>query len=483
MHFMDGEISGGGLPEETKKKVLEKLYLTLGPEKVSDREVDKIAYSKDYWPIALRWVLEKKTPALPDFIVWPESTQEVSEIVKIANEEKIPIVPFGEGSGVLGGAVPVNGGIVVDVKKMDKILEINDKNLTVTAQTGINLMNLERLLNKEGYILGHSPQSMYCSALGGNLSTRAAGHFSTKYGKIDDMVISLEAVLPTGEIIRSKNVPQSSTGPRVSRLLLGAEGTLGIITEVTLKIWPYPDKRILRSYAFENMEKGLEAVRNILRKGVFPAVVRLYDENETKRHFYATSQAKDRCMLILVMEGYGELADLERKVSEKLCEEHGGITCGEDPVNHWFETRFNVKETSEYAPRDIVFDTIEVTATWENSLSLYNSMISAMGKVDGTILATGHASHFYPQGVCFYFTFGGAAVKGKTPEQYYRSMWSAAMRTCLDSGGSISHHHGIGLMRAEWLKEELGEGGFEALKKIKHALDPENIMNPGKMGL
>ncbi len=465
---------------EKKKEIFVKLGNKIGLENVSDKELDKMAYSKDYWPITVRWVLEGKTPIFPDFIVWPQNTKEISDVIKIANSNKIPIVPFGEGSGVVGGAIPVNGGIVVDMKRMTNIA-INDENLTVTAQTGINLTDLERELNRKGYTMGHHPQSMYCSALGGNLSTRAAGHFSTKYGKMDDMVISLEAVLPTGEIIRSKNVPKSSTGPSIERLLLGAEGILGIITEATLKIWPYPEERALSSYAFENLKDGLESIRKILRRGVYPAVVRLYDKEETSRHFYQTPDAKKKCMLILAMEGDKDLVALEKKVSDSVCKDKG-MDCGEGPVNHWFETRFNVKEASDYAPRDIVFDTIEVSVTWDKSLNLYNSMIAAMKKVNGVLLSTGHASHFYPQGVCFYFTFGGAPVKGATPEEFHKEVWGAAMRACIDSGGSISHHHGIGLMRADWLKEELG-GGFEALKKIKKSLDPENIMNPGKMGL
>ena len=461
---------------------MEELCNKVGRENVSDKEIDKIAYSRDYWPITLRWMLERKSPKLPDYIVWPGDSKELSEVVKIANLKKIPITPFGEGSGVLGGAIPIKGGIVIDLKRMGKILDINDKNLTVTVQPGINVMDLERKLNEKGYTLGHHPQSMYCSALGGNLSTRAAGHFSTKYGKIEDMVISLEAVLPTGEVIKSKNVPKSSTGPSIERLLLGAEGTLGVITETTLKIWPYPEERALKSYVFADLENGLESIRKILRRWIFPAVVRLYDAEETKRHFYATSEAKGKCMLILVMEGDKDLVALEKRITEKICEENSGIDCGVDPVNHWFETRFNVKETSEYAPRDIVFDTIEVSVTWDKSITLYNSVISAMKEVNGVLLATGHASHFYPQGVCFYFTFGGAPIKKTKPKDFHKEVWDAAMRACIDAGGSISHHHGIGLMRANWLKEELGPG-FETLKKVKKSLDPENIMNPGKMGM
>ena len=470
------------LSEKKKKEILKKLCGILGPENVSDKEIDKISYSKDYWPIALRWMLEGKIPALPDYIVWPENTKHISDVIKLANEEEIPIIPFGEGSGVMGGAIPIKGGIVVDMKKMNKTLEINKKNLTITVQAGINGMNLERTLNKEGYTLGHNPQSLYCSTLGGWLACRAAGQFSTKYGKIDDMVISLEAVLPRGEIIRSKNVPKSSTGPRTDKLLLGSEGTLGIITESTLKIWPYPEKRTLQSYAFEDLKDGLESIRKILRKGIFPAVIRLYDKIETARHFYQTKKAKGKYMLILVMEGDKELVDLEERVSRAVCEEHGGIKCGEEPVLHWFDTRFNVKEASEFAPRDVIFDTIEVSVNWDKSVELYNSMISSMKNIEGVILASAHASHFYPQGVCFYFTFGGTPVKNIAPNDLYKSVWNTAMRSCIDAGGSISHHHGIGIMRASWIEKELGQS-FDVLKRIKKTLDPKNIMNPGKMGL
>jgi len=471
------------ISQQKKRELFEKLCDVLPSKNVSDEEIDKIAYSKDYCLITLRWILEGVTPATPDFIVWPENTEQVSGVVKLANIEEIPVIPFGEGSGVVGGAIPTRGGIIIDIKKMDKILEINDKNLEVRVQPGINLMNLERMLNKEGYTMGHSPQSIYCSALGGNISTRAAGQFSTKYGKIDDMVISLECVLPTGEIIRSKNVPKSSTGPSIERLFIGAEGTLGIITEATMKIWPYPEKKTLMSYAFENLEDGLEVIRKIMRKMIFPAVIRLYDEIETSRHFYQTPEAKKRCMLILVMEGDEDLVDLEENVSKKICEDYRGIACREEPVNHWFETRFNVKEASDFAPLDIIFDTIEVSVNWDKSLNLCNSMLSAMKAVNGVLFASVHASHFYPQGVCFYFTFGGAAPGGVKPEEFYMSVWNAAMKSCIDAGGSISHHHGIGIIRSQWLKEELGKEGFDALKRIKGSIDPKNIMNPGKMGM
>jgi len=459
------------------EKILKKL-LSVVPGGISIKESDRIVYARDYWPITLRWMLDGKIPALPDCIIWPENAQQIVEIVKIACEEKIPIIPYGGGSGVVGSAIPIKGGIVVDMKKMDKVLEIDDSSLMARVQTGINGMNLERHLNRKGYTLGHIPQSLYCSCLGGWLACKAAGQFSTKYGKIEDIVIAMEAVLADGTLIKSKAVPRSSTGPEVEKLLLGSEGTLGIITEATLKIWPYPEERAMLSFAFDDIARALEAVRKIMRKNVYPAVVRIYDENETLRHFYDVKEAKNKCMLILLMEGDKELVDLEEKVASKICK--NGIPCGEEPVIHWLKTRFNVKESSEFIPKGFIFDTVEVSIAWKNALSLYKAVISAMRGVEGMVIASGHASHFYPQGVCFYFTFGGIPPKGKEAYEFYENAWDAIMEACLKSNGSISHHHGIGIIRAKWLKEEMKER-IKMLKKIKRAIDPCNIMNPGKM--
>jgi len=465
-----------------EKRIFKELSRLLGPENVSNREVDRISYSRDYWLLASTWMIKGKVPALPDFIVWPESTEQVSELVKLANKERIPIIPFGEGSGVVGGTVPVQGGIIVDMKKMNKIVKIDATNLLVTVQPGINGMTFERALNDAGFTCGHIPQSLYCSTLGGWLASRAAGQFSTKYGKIEDIVVAIEAVLPQGEIIRSKIVPRTSTGPMIERLLLGSEGTLGVITEATLKIWPYPEKRALRSYAFDDLKPALEAVRRILSRNVYPAVVRLYDELETERHFLEVEKARGKCLLVLLMEGAKELVELEEKVSHGMCLEEGGIECGEEPVQHWLKTRFDVTHSSIYLPQGFVGDTIEVAVTWDKALNLYDSMIKAMRETDGVYLASAHASHFYPQGVCFYFIFGGIPTEGVKPEELFMAVWDNAMRACLDAGGTISHHHGVGLVRAKWLKEELGEA-FNVLKRIKKTLDPNNIMNPGKMGL
>ena len=461
---------GAGIDEEA----IEQLRSVI-PGGVSTREADRVVYGKDYWPISLRWLLDGQLPALPDAVVWPETAEQIAQVMRLANEHGFPVIPYGEGSGVVGGAVPVQGGVMLDMRRMHDIVSIDDSGLTVTVQTGINGMTLERELNRAGYTLGHIPQSLYCSSLGGWLACRAAGQFSTKYGKIEDMLVALEAVLPDGTIIRSRAVPRSSTGPQVERLMLGSEGTLGVVTEATLKIWPYPERRALHAFTFTNIADALEATRLIMRKNVYPAVMRIYDEHETLRHF----DVKHRCMLILIMEGDPDLVALEEKLSIHICTEHDGHDEGAAPAERWLETRFNVKESSEFTPRGFIFDTVEISVGWSQALQTYHAVIEALQTITGVVVASGHASHFYPQGVCFYFTFGGLPRK-QTPYEFYRTVWDTIMATCLEHDGSISHHHGIGLIRQPWLQEELN-GRLDMLHRIKEALDPNHVMNPGKM--
>lgn len=460
--------------------LVSKLRNIVGEKFVSTEEADLVAYSKDAQLITSLWVMEGKLPGKPHVIVWPENENQICEILKIANEDKIPIIPYGEGSGVVGAAIPVYGGIMVDLKRMKKIIEVNDKNLTVTVQTGANGKWLERELEQQGYLLGHVPQSFHTSTVGGWIAHRAAGQFSTKYGKIEDIVLSMRVVMANGEIINTKLYPRSSDGPQIERLFLSSEGTLGIVTQATMKMWPLPEKRSLVSFVFDKIEDSLDAVRLILREQTYPAVVRIYDKIETGRHFYNVSQAKNKIMVIFVCEGTSDLVDHEVIVIKKICKKYDGVACGEDPVKHWFETRFVVNEPSKFDPKNVVIDTIEVSCMWDQAINLYNYVMEEMKKVPGNLMITGHASHFYPSGICFYFSFAGTPVDGSTHYEFYRASWDAAMIGTLKAGGSISHHHGIGLIRAKWMTKEHGPM-LDLMKNIKKVLDPNNILNPGKL--
>ena len=483
MDFKDFDLIYKENRSEIKNKANIKLKLIeiIGEKNVSMEEVDLLAYTKDTSMIAYNWTIQGIIAGLPDFITWPENVTHISEILKLANLENIPVIPYAEGSGVVGGAIPIYGGIILDMKKFNKIVDINEKNLTVTAQAGINGMNLERFLEEKGYTTGHIPQSLYTSSLGGWIAHRAAGQFSTKYGKIDDIVLGMELVLPQGELIKFKTVAGASTGPRLDKLFIGGEGTLGIVTQATLKIWPIPEKRTLISYTFPSIEASFEAVREILRENINPAVIRIYDQPESNRHFSEIENAKDKVMVIFVCEGNQKLVDVEEIITREKCEKGLGEDCGEAPVEHWFETRFKVTETSSMPVYKLVFDTIEVASLWENAAKLYYSVLEATGKIKGNLLITAHVSHFYPNGIGIYFTFGGVPPKGTSDLEFYQNCWNSTIKAVLDAGGSIGHHHGIGILRSHWMEKEWGKTGLETMKKIKKVLDPNNILNPGKI--
>jgi len=448
------------------KSLVTQLQDVVGAGWVSTEEADLIAYSKDYQLITNRWIMEGKLPAKAHLICWPESEEQISKILAIANEKKIPIIPYGEGSGVVGAAIPVYGGIMVDMKRMTRIIEVNKTNLTVTVQAGANGKWLERELEQLGFLIGHVPQSFHTSTVGGWIAHRAAGQFSTKYGKIEDIVLSMRVVLPTGGVIDTKLYPRASDGPQIERLFLSSEGTLGIVTQATMKMWPMPEKRQGLAYAFDTMKQTIDATRIIQQRQVNPAVIRIYDHIETERHFYMEPKAKKRAMIIFICEGTADIVNFEASEVKKICEQQGGVDCGQKPVDHWWESRFTVKEASEFGPKGMIFDTVEVSCMWDQAEALYDGVIKEIKAVPGNILISGHASHFYPNGVCFYFTFGGVIQDGQTPNDLYRALWDAIMVGTLKAGGSISHHHGVGLSRTRWMKAE-HESMLDVMKKIK----------------
>jgi alkyldihydroxyacetonephosphate synthase len=462
--------------------VMADLQKILGEDAVSSDSIDRIAYGKDYWLISNQMTLNGKIPAYPDIIVWPKTPEHISQILQLANKHSlpIPVIPFGEGSGVVGGALPIKGGIMVDMKYFDHI-EVNKINMTATIGAGVNGKTLERYMQQQGLRMGHIPQSLHTSTMGGYVAHRAAGQFSGKYGKIEDMVKSLEVVLPSGDIMKSKYYPRAAVGPMVDRIFLGSEGTLGIVTEVTCRIWPLPEKQAGSSFVFTTLQECLDAIRITLQANINPAVIRIYDKAETHRHFGPTEKkSKDRLMVIFVFEGITKLVDLEMAITAENCLKHHGIACGSGPVDHWFKTRFNVKESSDFGPYGLVFDTIEVAIPWDQADHLYESVTKEIMKVPGALMATGHASHFYPTGVCFYFTFSAVPKQGQDYLEIYDQCWDAAVRGTLKLGGAAAHHHGMGLNRTRWMALEHGTE-FDLMRKIKQLLDPNNIMNPGKL--
>jgi len=460
---------------EVPSKFIEKVKGAVGEENISQSECDLISYSLDYWLYGVFLSQYGKLPSLPSVVISPRNSQEIQSILKYANEYKVHITPFGAGSGVLGGAIPIEGDAVLNLQRMNKFISLDETSLVAEFEGGIIGANLERELNHRGYSMGSIPQSFHCSTLGGWIATRAVGQFSTKYGKIEDMVLGMEVVLPDGNLLNIKPVPRRSTGPSLKELFLGGEGTLGIVTKAVVSVHPLPERTIKQSFAFPSVELALEVVRKILRGDAKPAVVRIFDEPETARYF---GQIKNKVTIIFITEGETDFAELEGKLIKRIAEENGGEPTGEKLVDIWLEKRFDIGLGPIIMQQGGIVDTIEVVSLFKDAANLYNDMASAMRAVEGAISVSGHYSHFYREGACLYITFAGFP---KDTSRYYKDTWTAAMEATLKNNGSISHHHGIGFWRKDFMQQELGPHGVELFQKIKFALDPNGILNKGKL--
>jgi len=447
----------------------------VGDEHFSQQEGDLISYSLDYWLYGVFLSQKGDLPALPSAVISPASVDQIQEVVRCAAKYKVPITPFGGGSGVLGGAIPLNGSAVLNLQRMGAFLSLDELSLVAEFEAGIMGANLELELNQRGYSAGNIPQSLNCSTLGGWISTRAAGQFSTKYGKIEDMVLGMEVVLADGNLLDIKPVPRRSIGPSLKDLFLGGEGTLGIVTRATISIHPLPKATIKQSFIFPSIEVALDVVRRILRAEARPAVVRIFDEAESERYFQKIGR---KVTTIFISEGVSEYATLDARIVRRISRENEGKSSGEEPVNIWLQKRFDIGLGPVLMQFGGIVDTIEVSALFKDAAKLYRDMVAAMKAVEGALEVSGHYSHFYREGACLYITFAGIP---KDPLRYYQDTWDAAMKATLQNNGSISHHHGVGFWRIQYLEQELGDNGVRLLKSIKSALDPEGILNRGKL--
>jgi alkyldihydroxyacetonephosphate synthase len=326
---------------------------------------------------------------------------------------------------------------------------------------------------------------MAISTVGGWLACRSAGQYSTRYGKIEDMVVGLEVVDGRGRRFRTGGHPRAATGPDLTQVFVGSEGTLGVITEATLRVRPRPAGSGWAAYGFEGFADGLDACRRVLRRGATPAVLRLYDRAESTRQFSGDHFEGDACLLLVLDEGDPGAVDWTLALVDEECRRTPGASVRDRRlVVDWLEHRNDVSALGMVVQAGLVVDTIEVAGSWSALPRLYDDVTGAIAALPGTLAATGHCSHAYLDGGCLYFTFAGAP--GSDPadkDRYYRAAFDAAMKATLAAGGAVSHHHGVGLLRGPWLRPALGEETFAVLADLKAALDPAAVLNPGKLGL
>lgn len=450
----------------------------VGPHAVLTEPADLDADSQDLWAVMAKRLLRGQRPYRPDAVVRVTREAQVGTALAWANSAGVPVTARGLGSAVTGAPVPIRGGIVLDLSGLTGTLHRSDTDLTVTTRGGTRGIDLERELNADGYTLGHSPQSLELSSVGGWLATRASGQFSSRYGSIEDLVLDVTAVLATGETVRLPGTPRASIGPDLRQLLIGSEGTLGVVTRVTLRIFPLPEHREVEALRLPDVRSGVAAIRAITRAGLRPFLVRCYDAAEAPM---AMAQPDfDGCALFLGSEGVREVAAAEQRASVRIATDHGGEPRGPAPVQRWLEHRFDYAALEELLRKPGgVAETIEVAHTWSGILDLYDELTSALAPLAGVL---GHFSHVYPQGTSLYLIMLGEETDATAAEQRLREIWDTAMRVCLRHDAQIAHHHGIGLARLPYVRDALGSGA-SVLDKVKQALDPGGILNPGKLGL
>jgi alkyldihydroxyacetonephosphate synthase len=529
------------------------LEAIVGPRRLSMRGVDLDTYARDMWPrLLLRHREGQLEVPRPHAVVWPEHVREIVAIVKLAREMRVPIIPYGGGSGVCGGAVPIFGGITIDTKRMQQLRSVHSDELICDVDAGLNGERFERELARRGYTFGHFPSSIYCSTVGGWLATRAAGQLSTKYGKVEDRVAGLTVVTGKAEVIETDGPNRALRGPSWTQLLLGSEGTLGIITSARVRVSPAPQLRVFRGFEVDDVATGLEAIRRIMQKGLRPSVVRLYDELDTLINSFGSKEAPEEapvvrgpvpaissgalpewpeaprpgddgvidrilafakgrtsrkvamnaalgrsstvnklfgvvdkvarrgCRMIIGLEGSRIRTEIEAALTFHELETAGARDKGEDPGWSWLAHRYHVSYRMSPVFRDGAFvDTMEVASSWDRLGDLYRSVREAIGQ---HALVMAHFSHAYADGCSIYFTFAGTASDAEGAERIYDAIWRDGLEATTRVGGTISHHHGVGLLKAPYMAGEHREA-MAIYEAAKTSLDPDGILNPGKMGL
>jgi alkyldihydroxyacetonephosphate synthase len=491
--------------------------------RISSEDLDRLACARDMWPRWLIFAREGLWPRPPDLVVSPATVREVSAVLAACHRLRVPVVPYGAGSGVCGGALCSEGGVALDLKLLSRVRRIDAGARVVEVEAGHLGWTLEEKLARAGFTAGHFPSSISCSTVGGWLAARGAGQLSTRYGKIEDLCVGVEAVLADGE--RFEAHAGLGEGPWVD-LLAGSEGTLAVVAAATLRLRPTPERQRFAAYQFPSVEAGLAALRDLLRAGLRPAVVRLYDPLDTlmasagdggeaksvarSKHpepgrvvalekrlgFKALGVglraswllnrtvdfvARKGCRLVLVFEGAAAICEVEARESDALLRKLDARPLGAAPAEHWWAHRYDIsfRQAALFAA-GLWVDTLELSARWDKLNALYRAVRRALSPY---ALCMAHFSHAYPEGCSVYVTFAGGGATAEEAAGRHRDAWSAALAAALAEGVSVSHHHGVGLAKAEAYQRQLGEGGSRLLTALKGALDPEGVLNPGKLGL
>ena len=500
------------LPEQKNNEAfLAAIQAGLGDGQIVDDKKSRLVHAagksfRDLWLMR-----HGQVQFAPDCVVYPDTEEDVALVVRAAHEHGVVLVPFGGGSNIAGCLVPSDRGgrmvVSLDMCRMHRVLEVDRYSLTARIQPGVYGQHLEDQLAEHGVTLGHFPDSFLHSTLGGWVATRSAGMQSDIYGKIEDMVISLRMVTPSGTII-TRTVPKSSNGIDIKHLCIGSEGILGVITEVVVQVHHKPEKEDWYGWLFPDFKSGLDAIHECHRADCMPTVTRLNDPKKTALSFafkHPKTGIKDKiakafkwyignvkkidfnqcCLMVVKYEGTPQAFNRIKNRVTAIYKKHRGVCLGAEPGRSFAKVKFDFPHLRDYVmDRSIMADVSETATTWDNLRTLYES---GLADVEQAIKDTGvdawvgcHLSHSYRTGASLYFTFGCLQREGREIEQYLY-VKKAAEDAFMKNGGTLSHHHAVGTEHLPWVEEDLSPTGLKAVKALKAGLDPNDIMNPGKI--
>ena len=453
---------------------------------VTDVAKELAEHARDWWPLAMRWALEGQVPQLPLLVAKPRDTAQVAHVIDTCRTHDVPVVAAAGRSGVSGSSIPIFGGVVMSMNEMRGVVSVDRESGVIEVLPGTFGPDLEAALAEHDLTLGHFPQSFDLSTVGGWIACLGAGQFSTRYGKIDEMVVGLEVVLADGSVINTGMAPAAAHGPDITSMFVGSEGTLGIITRAWLRAHDKPNAQRQAAYFFANFADGVGAMRQAVRAEATPAVLRLYDAIESQRSHGGDG---NNCTLIVLDQAEEEIANATMHVVDRCARDHGAVSAPTERVDHWWKHRNDTSGLQALTQKGFVIDTMEVAAPWSRVDHVYRSVREATLAIGGARSVSAHVSHSYLDGACIYFTFVGTtssreinAATTREHEALYIAMWDAAQTAALDAGANLSHHHGVGLNRGRFMRPALG-ASFDVLVALKQTLDPQDILNPGKLGL
>jgi alkyldihydroxyacetonephosphate synthase len=435
----------------------------------------RLRFSRDAWPRLRKLDQLGRDAPVVSAVACPRSVEEVARILRGAGASRRPIIPVGLRSNVVGGILPRGDEIALDLSGLDQIEAVDERALTVRAQAGVRGSELEEHLAARGLTLGHYPQSLALSSVGGWIATASSGIASTLYGSIERHLLGLVVALADGTLIEIPSWPRAAVGPALAQIFVGSEGTLGVVCTATLSVRRTPERRILESFALPSFQIGLELTREIIQTGITPAVLRLYNRAEATR-FLAEDVGS---LLIVVHEGPAEIVRAEHRRVRAECEASKGRSLGSEAATRWWDHRFDPGRLFTYAEHpNRVADAVEVAASWSRLARLSTRLEQELGPLAAEFHM--HVSHLYPSGASLYLILYLDDTSPKAVLAKYDRAWATAMSICLEERAALSHHHGVGLTRLPYLAQTLGSGA-ELLRRLKTGLDPNGILNPGKL--